>query len=54
MYYRPGEVRRFRAQVGEPAGRVYFAGEHIGQIDPGMEGACESGERAAGAIAAQG
>jgi monoamine oxidase len=54
MYYRPGEVRRFRAQVGEPAGRVYFAGEHIGQIDPGMEGACESGERAAVAIAAQG
>jgi monoamine oxidase len=54
MYYRPGEVRRFRAQVGTPAGRVYFAGEHIGQIDPGMEGACESGERAAVAIAAQG
>jgi monoamine oxidase len=54
MYYRPGEVRRFRTQVGEPAGRVYFAGEHIGQIDPGMEGACESGERAAVAIAAQG
>ena len=54
MYYRPGEVRRFRAHVGTPAGRVYFAGEHIGQIDPGMEGACESGERAAVAIAAQG
>jgi monoamine oxidase len=54
MYYRPGEVRRFRAQVGTPAGRVYFAGEHIGQIDPGMEAACESGERAAVAIAAQG
>ena len=54
MYYRPGEVRRFREHVGTPAGRVYFAGEHIGQIDPGMEGACESGERAAVAIAAQG
>lgn len=54
MYYRPGEVRRFRSQVAVPAGRVYFAGEHIGQIDPGMEGACESGERAAIAIAAQG
>jgi monoamine oxidase len=54
MYYRPGEVRRFRAQVGTPAGSVYFAGEHIGQIDPGMEGACESGERAAVAIAARG
>jgi monoamine oxidase len=52
MYYRPGEVRRFRAEVPQPAGRVYFAGEHIAQIDPGMEGACETGERAAVAIAA--
>ncbi len=54
MYYRPGEVAKLRSHVGAVAGRVYFAGEHVAQLDPGMEGACETGERAALAIIQRG
>ncbi|HLF11063.1 MAG TPA: FAD-dependent oxidoreductase, partial [Gammaproteobacteria bacterium] len=46
-YFRPGEVRRFAATMGEPHGRIHFCGEHLATASRGMEGAMESGERAA-------
>ena len=45
----PGQVAELRAAVRQPAGRVWFAGEHTAAA-PGMEGAVRSGERAAAAI----
>lgn len=46
-YRAPGDVRRFGSVVAEPHGRIYFAGEHTAVSMMGMEGAMESGERAA-------
>lgn len=45
----PGAVAESRAALLRPAGRVRFAGEHVGDA-PGIEGAVRSGERAASAI----
>ncbi|MCC6131164.1 MAG: FAD-dependent oxidoreductase [Acidobacteria bacterium] len=46
--YRPGQWTEFRGVEGEPAGRLFFAGEHTSLTAQGyMEGAVESGERAA-------
>ncbi|MGI9342063.1 MAG: flavin monoamine oxidase family protein [Gammaproteobacteria bacterium] len=46
-YMGPGQVTEFGAALTQPHGRVYFAGEHTSQTALGMEGAMESGERAA-------
>jgi monoamine oxidase len=46
-YFRPGEVTRFAAPVGAPHGRLHFCGEHLAVMSRGMEGAMESGARAA-------
>lgn len=43
----PGQVSRLASACTQPAGRLSFAGEHTAQLSTGMEGACESGERAA-------
>lgn len=46
--YRVGQITAFGGAEGEPEGRVFFAGEHTSSDFQGfMEGACESGERAA-------
>lgn len=46
--HRPGQRTSFGGAEGEPEGRVFFAGEHTSLEFQGfMEGACESGERAA-------
>ncbi len=45
--FKPGEVLRFWEGLRDPVGRVYFAGEHIAVHQGYMEGAVESGERAA-------
>ena len=46
--YRTGQVTAFGGSEGEPEGRVFFAGEHTSRLHQGfMEGACESGGRAA-------
>jgi monoamine oxidase len=37
----------------QPQGRVHFCGEHTSVTARGMEGALESGERAAAAVVAQ-
>ena len=46
-YFRPGQITRFGSVMSAPHGRVHFCGEHLARIDRGMEGAMESGERAA-------
>jgi monoamine oxidase len=46
-YFGPGEVRRFAPALGASHGRLHFCGEHLATVDRGMEGAMESGHRAA-------
>jgi monoamine oxidase len=46
-YWRPGMPLRFPGALARPHGRVHFAGEHTATLHRGMEGAMESGERAA-------
>ncbi|MFL2546859.1 MAG: flavin monoamine oxidase family protein [Candidatus Rariloculaceae bacterium] len=49
-YFRPGEIQRFASCMGDPHGQIRFCGEHLAQTSRGMEGAMESGERAAAEI----
>jgi len=46
----PGEVTAHWKTLFEPAGRLFFAGEHATPIQGFMEGAVESGQRAARTI----
>ena len=46
----PGQVRDFATRLGQPLGRLHFAGEHLALQTRGIEGAMESGERTAAAI----
>ncbi|MSQ86237.1 MAG: hypothetical protein EXR10_05220 [Alphaproteobacteria bacterium] len=46
-YWKPGQITRFAKELGKPRGRMFFAGEHTAVTNRGMEGAMESGERAA-------
>lgn len=46
-YRAPGDIRRFGNAVAAAHGRIHFAGEHTALLMMGMEGAMESGERAA-------
>jgi monoamine oxidase len=46
-YFKPGQVNDFGQTMAAPAGRIHFAGEHTAKLTTGMEGACETGERAA-------
>jgi monoamine oxidase len=46
-YFRPGQVTRFAAALGTAHGRLHFCGEHLAVDSRGMEGAMETGERAA-------
>lgn len=45
--YAPGQVTQFWEAIRQPAGRVVFAGEHTATVTGYMEGAIESGYRAA-------
>lgn len=46
--YRPGQRAAFGGAEAEPVDRMFFAGEHTATTHIGfMEGACESGQRAA-------
>ena len=45
--YQPGQVAAFGRHVADVAGRLHFCGEHTARANRGMEGAFESGERAA-------
>jgi len=46
----PGEVTKYWKSLSEPVGRLFFAGEHASPIQGFMEGAVESGQRAAANI----
>ena len=46
----PGQIGRYFAALHQPAGPIHFAGEHTAYAYSGMEGAMESGERAALAV----
>lgn len=39
--------------VALPLGRLHFAGEHTALASPGMEGACESADRAVAELLAR-
>ena len=47
----PGQVTESLPALIEPAGRIHFCGEHTATANRGMEGAMESGERAAFEVA---
>lgn len=51
--WRPGQLARYASSMALPAGNLHFAGEHTAQWSSGMEGALESGERAANEIIAK-
>jgi monoamine oxidase len=46
-YWRPGMIAKYKESMAQPAGVIHFAGEHTSQSTRGLEGAMESGERAA-------
>ncbi|MEM8983831.1 MAG: NAD(P)/FAD-dependent oxidoreductase, partial [Pseudomonadota bacterium] len=46
-YWQPGQITAFASELRAAAGRLHFAGEHTAVVNRGMEGAMESGERAA-------
>ncbi len=46
-FWQPGQITEFANDVAQPNGRIHFAGEHTADLNRGMEGAMESGERAA-------
>lgn len=47
MHWAPGQAAKLATTMAKPAGRLHFAGEHLSHLHTGMEGAMESGERAA-------
>ena len=46
-HWAPGQASRLAEAMGDPIGRLHFAGEHLGILHTGMEAAMESAERAA-------
>ena len=47
LFWRPGQIQDFANKMRDPHGNIHFAGEHTAMLERGMEGAFESGERAA-------
>ena len=47
VFWRPGQVTKYAANMRARHGNVHFCGEHTALMERGMEGAFESGERAA-------
>lgn len=47
MHWAPKQAAKLADTMSKPAGRLHFAGEHMSHLHTGMEGAMESGERAA-------
>jgi monoamine oxidase len=50
-WFRPGQMRRFLPHLAAPEGRVHFAGDHTSTSPGWMNGALESGLRAADEVA---
>ena len=53
-YFRPGQIGSFADALGKPHARIHFCGEHLARDSRGMEGAMESGVRAAREIVKSG
>ncbi len=47
VFWRPGQIAKYAANMRARHGNVHFCGEHTALMERGMEGAFESGERAA-------
>lgn len=47
VFWRPGQVTAYAPYMREAHGNIVFCGEHTALLERGMEGAFESGERAA-------
>lgn len=47
MHWAPKQISTWAKKILQPEGRLHFAGEHTSFLHTGMEGAMESGERAA-------
>ncbi len=47
VYWQPGQVKKFANHMRKNHGNIHFCGEHTAIMERGMEGAFESGERAA-------
>lgn len=47
VYWQPGQIRKYGKTMRDSHGRIHFCGEHTAIMERGMEGAFESGERAA-------
>ena len=47
VFWRPGQVKKYGNHMRDSHGNIHFAGEHTAIMERGMEGAFESGERAA-------
>ncbi|MEM7704340.1 MAG: NAD(P)/FAD-dependent oxidoreductase [Pseudomonadota bacterium] len=47
VFWRPGQVTQYAAHMRDAHGNIEFCGEHTALLERGMEGAFESGERAA-------
>lgn len=52
-YWKPGQVSRYAMSIAAPHHCMHFAGEHTAVLERGMEGAMESGERAAFEVASR-
>jgi monoamine oxidase len=49
-WFRPGQLGAALQVLREPEGRIHLAGEHVAAAAGWMEGALESGRRAARAV----
>jgi len=47
VYWQPGQIGKYAGNIRDRHGRIHFCGEHTAIMERGMEGAFESGERAA-------
>ncbi|PEQ12605.1 hypothetical protein B2G71_09835 [Novosphingobium sp. PC22D] len=47
VVWKPGQPTTLAREVGKAHGRIHFCGEHTALVNRGMEGALDSGERAA-------
>ncbi|MEM9532487.1 MAG: NAD(P)/FAD-dependent oxidoreductase [Pseudomonadota bacterium] len=47
VFWRPGQVKAYASHMRDSHGNIAFCGEHTALLERGMEGAFESGERAA-------
>lgn len=47
VFWRPGQITKYAGNMRANHGNIHFCGEHTALLERGMEGAFESGERAA-------